>query len=105
MLEQINSANFVVFSDANPPEISAVNIVQTDWGIWQVEVAVADEFSGIDFKNSEIKVNGTRGITEYDFEEEILIYLHPEFNPQELNRIEVIVSDNAGNSTFQTFNR
>ncbi|MCR9132647.1 MAG: M23 family metallopeptidase [bacterium] len=96
---------FVVFSDANPPEISAVNIVQTDWGIWQVEVAVADEFSGIDFKNSEIKVNGVRGITEYDFEEEILIYLHPEFNPGELNRIEVIVSDNAGNSTFQTFNR
>ncbi len=96
---------FVVFSDSNPPEISDARIIQKDWGIWQVEVAVSDEYSGIDFKNSEIRVNGVRGITEYDFEEDILIFLHPDFTPEELNRIEVIVSDNAGNSTFQTFRR
>ena len=100
-----NLGEFVVFSDSTPPEISGIQLVQKNWGAWQVEIIVADQYSGIDFNNSEIRVNGIRGITEYDFEEDILIFLHPDFAPEESNRIEVIVSDNAGNSMYQTFRR
>ncbi|MBO6792800.1 MAG: M23 family metallopeptidase [Balneolaceae bacterium] len=94
---------FIVFSDATPPSINGVELVQKEWGDWQVEVSVSDEYSGIDFKRSEIRVNGIRGITEYDFEEDLLIYILPNFEPEKRNRIEVIVSDNAGNSDYQTF--
>ncbi len=96
---------FVVFSDATPPTINGVELLQKEWGNWQVEISVSDEFSGIDFTKSEIRVNGIRGITEYDFEENLLIYILPNFEPEKRNRIEVIVSDNAGNSDYQTFYR
>lgn len=46
-----------------------------------------------------------RGITEYDFEEEVLIYLHPEFEakPGQPTAIQVIVTDRAGNSVLRKF--
>jgi len=96
---------FVVIPDDEAPGINSVEIQKTNYGEWQVVLEVQDELSGIDFKSSEIMVNGVRGITEYDFEEEKLIYLHPDFVPTSENRIEVIITDNAGNSRFDTFYR
>lgn len=94
---------FVIFPDNQAPEMYNPVIIETDYKTYQVEIDVMDELSGINFEESEIQVNGIRGITEYDFEEDKLIYLHPNFKPESRNRIEVIVTDNAGNSRFEVF--
>ena len=96
---------FVIFPDNDAPIINSVEIVTSDYGKEYVEIGINDEFSGINFEKSEIMVNGVRGITEYDFEEDKLIYVHPEFKSASRNRIEVIVTDNAGNSRFDVFYR
>lgn len=96
---------FVIFPDNEAPTINNVEVITADYGKSYVEISTVDEFSGIDFELSEIQVNGVRGITEYDFEEDKLIYIHPNFIPESRNRIEVIVTDNAGNSRFEVFYR
>jgi hypothetical protein len=96
---------FRIFPDNDAPDIDNVSLVTTNYGSNYIEIEVMDELSGIDFKRSEIQVNGMRGITEYDFEEEKLIYIHPDFKPESRNRIEVIVTDNAGNSRFEVYYR
>ncbi len=96
---------FVIFPDNEAPIINNVDIIVSDYGANYVEISILEELSGVDFEQSEIQVNGVRGITEYDFEEDKLIYIHPEFVPESRNRIEVIVTDNAGNSRFEVFYR
>ena len=96
---------FVIFPDNEAPTIHNVEVITADYGKSYVEISTVDEFSGIDFELSEIQVNGVRGITEYDSEEDKLIYIHPNFIPESRNRIEVIVTDNAGNSRFEVFYR
>ncbi len=96
---------FVIINDDDAPVVTSPNLISTEYGEHFVEVSVLDELSGIDFERSEIQVNGIRGITEYDFEEDKLIFIHPDFKPESRNRIEVIVTDNAGNSRFEVFYR
>lgn len=96
---------FVVIPDNAAPTIDNVRIIKTDYGSNFIYVDVTDELTGVDIENSEIQVNGIRGITEFDFEEDKLIYIHPDFIPESRNRIEVIVTDNAGNSRFEVFYR
>jgi len=94
---------FVVFPDNEAPSIGSVSLKTTDYGANFLEIDVLDELSGINFKQSEIIVNGLRGITEYDFEEDKLIYIHPNYIPNSRDRIEVLVTDNAGNSRSEVF--
>lgn len=94
---------FIALPDDVPPEISRPKIIKTNYGTWQVMVPVYDELSGIDYNECEILVNGVRGITEYDFEEDLLIYIHPDFIPQKTNRIRVLVKDKAGNTRLKTY--
>ena len=96
---------FHIIPDNEAPIIGDLKIRTTDYGEHRVEIRVSDELSGIDFKKSEIVINGIRGITEYDFEDDFLIYIHPNFNPQKRIRIEVTATDNAGNSRFDVFYR
>lgn len=96
---------FHIIPDNEAPIIGDLKIRTTDYGEHRVEIRVSDELSGIDFKKSEIVINGIRGITEYDFEDDFLIYIHPNFNSQKRIRIEVTATDNAGNSRFDVFYR
>ncbi len=97
--------DFVIKADNAPPEIKLVKVTTTTFGRYQVVFEVEDDLSGINFKKCEIRVNGIRGIVEYDFEEDQLIYIHPKFNPASRNRIEIILIDNAGNSRSDMFYR
>lgn len=94
---------FLILADNEPPEVSGINIRQTSYGKWLVELSVFDEQSGINYKESELMVNGVPAITEYDFEEDLLIYYHPDFRPLEENRIDLVIKDNAGNATSKVF--
>lgn len=94
---------FVALADNAPPTLETPQLIKTSYGKWLITVTATDELSGIDYKNTEIKVNGVRAITEYDFEEDKLIYYHPDFNPKKVNRVEIIVKDNAGNSRFESY--
>lgn len=96
---------FHIIPDNEAPKIGKIHVRSTDYGEHRVEIHVSDELSGIDFKKSEILINGISGITEYDFEDDILIYIHPNFKPQKRIRIEVKVTDNAGNSRFELIYR
>ena len=88
---------FLVMADNEAPEVETPQLVQTDYGKWFVYVTAADSLTGIDFKNSEIYVNGVRGIVEYDDEEDLLIYYHPSFAPEKETEVRLTVSDKAGN--------
>ena len=97
--------DFVIKADNAPPEIKQVKVTSNNYGRHQVIFKVEDDLSGINFEKSEIRVNGIRGIVEYDFEEDQLIYIHPKFEPTSRNRIELILIDNAGNSRSDIFYR
>jgi hypothetical protein len=94
---------FVALPDNEAPVLLNAEFNETSYGKWLFSITAKDELSGVDYQRSEIQINGVRAITEYDFEEELLIYYHPDFIPQQENRIEVIVYDNAGNSVFKTY--
>jgi hypothetical protein len=58
-----------------------------------------DRDTGIDFRRSEITINGMRGIVEYDPDKDFLIFYNPSFTPRSQNSVEYRVYDGAGNST------
>ncbi|WP_409377631.1 M23 family metallopeptidase [Gracilimonas aurantiaca] len=89
---------FVVKKDTDPPQIRSIRVYQTSWGMWQVSARVTDAMSGINSGSALFKVNGKRGIAEYDYEEDLLIYYLPGFRPEETNQISIRVEDKAGNS-------
>lgn len=88
---------FLIMPDNDPPVIEEYRLEKTSFGKWFVYINALDSLSGINFKESEIYVNGIRGIVEYDNEEDILIYYHPEFEPQKENIMSVKIKDKAGN--------
>lgn len=94
---------FLVIPDNDPVELMDPMIYRTDYGKWFFTVSAVDKGSGVDFKRSSIIVNGVRGIAEFDYEEELLIYHHPGFIPEEENLVEVTVYDKAGNLITRTF--
>ena len=94
---------FIILPDNDAPGVETPKIVQTNYGKWFVNVTAVDSLTGIDFKRSEIYVNGIRGIVEYDDEEDLLIYYHPSFVPKKQNEIRLTVSDKAGNQFNKTY--
>lgn len=94
---------FLIMPDNDPAELSNPKIFKTTYGKWFFTISAIDH-SGIDFERSSISVNGARGIVEYDYEEDLLIYHHPDFTPEKRNVVEITVTDKAGNSTTETLN-
>lgn len=90
---------FVVLSDSIPPSVRDFRIQKTNYGKWLGIAQVTDPLSGIDSKTAKFYINGKRGIAEFDYEEELLIYYLPDFSPQNSNTATLIISDKAGNRT------
>lgn len=88
---------FIIKPDNEAPKISALKIFESDYGKWLATVHVKDELTGINADSALFMINGVRGIAEYDYEEELLIYYHPDFTPDSLNMVEIQVEDKAGN--------
>lgn len=90
--------------DATPPWIGRPKIVDNIYSHPVVHVPVVDRDSGIHYQRSDIKVNGDRGIIEYDRDKQILIFYHPSFMPNEGdNLIEVNLYDRTGNHASRSF--
>lgn len=89
---------FIICNDDEAPDMWDLTIYQTDWGMWQASVRVEDKLSGIDHTSAVFSINGRRGIAEYDYEEDLLIYYAPGFTPEEENLISVEIKDRAGNT-------
>lgn len=94
---------FTVLADNEPPEISYFNIYKTDYGEWRASVHVTDKLTGIKSSSAKFIINGQRGIAEYDYEEELLIYYLPGFKPQTVNTAVVEINDKAGNKALKEF--
>lgn len=94
---------FIIMPDNEPPVLETPKITRTDYGKWLVLVSAEDSLSGINFRDSNVYVNGERGILEYDNEEDLLIYYHPKFAPQKENIITLTVFDKAGNKTTESY--
>lgn len=98
-----NLGEFLIIPDNEPPILEKPRLIQTNFGKWFVYITAVDSLSGINFEDSEIFVNGTRGIVEFDNEEDLLIYNHPSFIPEKENIITVKISDKAGNIFTGTY--
>jgi hypothetical protein len=61
-----------------------------------------DRDTGIDYRNTVITINGQRGITEYDPDQDLLRFYNPSFTPRTENTVEYEVFDGAGNRTSRT---
>lgn len=88
---------FVIKPDNEAPKISDLKIFESEYGKWFATVHLEDELTGINADSALFIINGVRGIAEYDYEEELLIYYHPDFTPDSLNMVEIQVEDKAGN--------
>lgn len=96
---------FVIKADNDPPLVYNFRIKKTDYHQWLGLVSVEDELSGIDSKTAEYRINGERGIAEYDYEEKLLIFYLPGFVPAANNTAEIIIKDKAGNESKVTFEK
>lgn len=89
--------SFKVVGDDQKPVLSDPRLVKSDYGKWFVYINANDVLSGIDSSSAIFTVNGVRGIAEYDYEEELIRYYHPNFVPENKNTIQLSVMDKAGN--------
>lgn len=90
---------FVIKPDNEAPKIANLRFYRTDYGKWMAKVHLEDDLTGIDSGSAVFIINGIRGIAEYDYEEDLLIYYHPDFTPKKVNTVEIKVEDKAGNSS------
>lgn len=88
---------FVVIADNEAPTLEKPSLVQTNNGKWFITIKARDNLTGIDYKKSQIFVNSIQGIVEFDNEEDLLTYVHPEFVPKSENIITVRIYDKSGN--------
>jgi len=92
---------FVVGADTTPPQISRPRLWRRNSDQrWFVSVRAVDLQTGLDFDNAVFKVNGVRGIAEYDPFGHQLTYYLPGFEPvRGSNTISLTLSDRAGNTS------
>lgn len=95
--------DFAVLKDVIPPTIGRPVILKNIAGKYVVHVRVEDEQSRIDFRNSSIIVNNQRGITEFDPDNNRLIFYLPGFEPRLINTIQVRAQDGVGNLAVREF--
>lgn len=63
---------------------------------------VRDEDSGIDYKRSQITVNGERGLTGYDPDKSQLYFYKPGFTLKKVNQVSIEIFDRAGNRSHRS---
>jgi len=90
---------FLLLSDTTPPRLGTPSIVKSPDEKWLVYIPATDNRSGVGYQNTRIYVNGRRGLTEYEPEDDRLVYYHPNFIPQKNNKVKVITFDMEGNKT------
>ncbi|HKL19790.1 MAG TPA: hypothetical protein VJ905_12525, partial [Halalkalibaculum sp.] len=95
--------SFYILEDTEAPELTNPKIVKRVDGKWLVYVTLQDHLSGLDYNRSTFRVNDTRGIAEYEPEDNRLVYYHPEFKPETENELEITVYDMEGNKTEKNF--
>lgn len=94
---------FIVLKDSLPPVIREPELVTLGNGMQTYRIKTDDNLSGIDFKSALFKINGIRGIPEYDYENNSFTFYLPDFNLESENRIYLELSDKAGNFTYKSF--
>lgn len=95
-------AELRVLHDPHPPFVGIPRIEKNLAGNYIVILPTVDKMSGIDYRNSEIIVNGERGIIEYDPEKDFLFYYNPSFEPRIENFVEFTVKNGVGNSVSRS---
>lgn len=95
--------SFYILEDREAPQLFNPRIVKRVDGQWLVYVTLRDNLSGIDYMRSIFTVNGTRGIAEYEPEDNRMVYYHPDFEPAAENELEISVYDMEGNKTERAF--
>lgn len=95
--------NFIVLKDSLPPVIREPELVTLGNGMQTYTVKTDDNLSGVDFESALFKINGIRGIPEYDYENNSFTFYLPEFYLEPENKIYLKVSDKAGNFTYKSF--
>lgn len=98
-----NMGTYYILPDSVSPELSNPNIYRRRDGKWMVSVSLKDNRSGINYENLEMYVNGVRGIPEYEPENDLVHYYHPNFKPASENRIRVVAEDRVGNRSEREF--
>ncbi|MEX0929487.1 MAG: M23 family metallopeptidase [Balneolales bacterium] len=94
---------FYVLEDSLAPDVSDPDLFRGAGGRWILSVRAGDDLSGIDYEATKFYCNGIRGIAEYDPENDLIRYHHPDFEPRSQNTIRVVVADQAGNVTTGHF--
>jgi len=98
-----NMGTYYILPDSVSPELSNPNLYRRRDGKWMVSVTLTDNRSGINYRELEMYVNGVRGIPEYEPENDLVHYYHPDFTPASENRIRVVAEDHAGNRSKKEF--
>ncbi len=96
-------SSLIIKSDTTPPWVGRPRLERNLAGNHIVILPARDTETGINYRDSLFKVNGMRGIIEYDPEKNFLIFYNPSFRPAASNKIEVEVLDGAGNRTVRSF--
>lgn len=94
---------FALKKDMTPPEVKNPRVRQHPNGKWVVLIDAIDDLSGIDYKTAEIRINGQRGIAEFEPEDDRFLYYHPNFQPTQSMKVQIVVQDKMGNKTKRTF--
>jgi hypothetical protein len=89
-------------SCAIPPEVNSVRLAKDFANRNTVTVRVRDDLSGVHFETVEFYVDGKRGIIEYEPGAATLFWYHTSHTPRKGSKIEVNISDNAGNRQTYT---
>lgn len=96
---------YVVRIDTTAPEMGKPRWRRRADGEQRLSIYVKDQLSGLDYNSAVMRINGRRGIAEYDAEHHRLSYYRPDFSPEagQTLTLEVEVSDQAGNRRVEKF--
>ena len=101
------SGLFTLWADSLPP--SAYNVAKkpTVFGTTGVSLRFEEEHSGIETSQTTILVNGQRGIIEFDYEDDSMLYYRPNWtaNKGDTLEIEYRVVDGSGNRIQERITR
>ena len=101
------SGLFTLWADSLPPRAFNAAIRQTVFGTTGVSLRFEEEHSGIETSQTTILVNGQRGIIEFDYEDDSMLYYRPNWtaNNGDTLKIEYQVVDGSGNRIQERITR